>query len=94
MRVWRSASTSSPTAARSYRALAETERTHDELAIANEDMLRANVQIRAMHIAIDELLNVADERANGRMRDLIEETGDDLVALLRGREAPGLRARL
>jgi hypothetical protein len=64
------------------RALAETERARDDLAVANEDLRRANVQIQAMHIAIAELLNLADERVNGRIRKLIEETGDELVALL------------
>jgi hypothetical protein len=63
-------------------SLAETERARDGLDIANEELRRANVQIRAMHVANAHLLNLADEKANGRMRELIEETGDDLAALL------------
>jgi hypothetical protein len=64
------------------KSLAETERARDERAVANEELGRANVQIRAMHVANAQLLNLADERADGRIRTLIEETGDDLAALL------------
>lgn len=64
------------------RSLAETERARDALAVANEELGRANVRIRAMHVAFSDLLNLADERANGQMRQLIEETGDDLARLL------------
>lgn len=63
-------------------SLAETERARDELDAANEELRRANVEIRAMSVANAQLLNLADERTGGRMRDLIEETGTDLAALL------------
>ncbi|MGH3025527.1 MAG: hypothetical protein ACRDLR_03690 [Gaiellaceae bacterium] len=63
-------------------SLAETERAHDQLAIANEELRRANIQIRTIHVAYADLLNLADERTNGRIRELIEETGDELVDLL------------
>jgi hypothetical protein len=71
------------------KSLAETERARDELAVANEELGRANVQIRAMHVANAQLLNLADERADGRIRELIEETGDDLAALLEEQLEPG-----
>jgi hypothetical protein len=58
------------------------ERTRDELVEANEELGRANVQIRAMHIAFADLLNLADERTNGRVRALIEDTGIELAELL------------
>jgi hypothetical protein len=57
------------------RALAETEKTRDDLA-------RANAEVRAIQIAYGELLNLADERTEGRMRELIEETGVELAAML------------
>jgi hypothetical protein len=57
------------------RALAETERARDELA-------RANVEIQAMQIAFSDLLNLTDERTEGRIRELIEDTGQELADLL------------
>jgi hypothetical protein len=63
-------------------SLAERERAGDALALANEELGHANVQLQAMHVAFAELLNLADERANGRMRALIEETGGELAELL------------
>ncbi len=35
-----------------------------------------------MHTAFADLLNLADERSSGRMRELIEDTGNDLAKLL------------
>jgi hypothetical protein len=64
------------------RALAETERGRDDLALANDELGRTNVRIRAMHIAFADLLNLADERTDGRMRALVEETGGELAELL------------
>jgi hypothetical protein len=64
------------------RALGETERARDRLREANDDLARANAQIQAMHIAFADLLNLADERSSGRMRELIEDAGDDLAELL------------
>ena len=57
------------------RALADTEKTRDDLA-------RANAEVRAIQIAYAELLNLADERTEGRMRELIEDTGFELAAIL------------
>jgi hypothetical protein len=57
------------------RALADTERAKDELA-------RANVGIQAIQIAFADLLNLADERTQGRMRELIEDAGQELAELL------------
>lgn len=61
--------------ARLDRALAETEKTRDDLA-------RANAEIRTIQIAYAEVLNLADERTEGRIRELIEDTGDELAAIL------------
>jgi hypothetical protein len=68
--------------ARLDRALVDIERARDEFALANEELGRANARVRAMQIAQAELLNLADERTHGRMRELIEETGSDLADLL------------
>jgi hypothetical protein len=57
------------------RALAETENARDDLA-------RVNVEIRAVQIAFADLLNLADERTEGRIRALIEDTGRELAELL------------
>jgi hypothetical protein len=57
------------------RALAETENARDELE-------RANVEIQTIQIAFADLLNLADERTEGRVRELIEATGQDLADLL------------
>jgi hypothetical protein len=63
-------------------SLADIERARDDLALANEELARANARVQAMQIAHAELLNLADERTHGRMRELIEETGSDLADLL------------
>jgi hypothetical protein len=64
------------------RALVEAERARDRLREANDELARANAQIQAMHIAFADLLNLADERSSGRMRELIEDAGDELAELL------------
>jgi hypothetical protein len=68
--------------ARLDRALAEAERSGDNLAIVNEELRQANVQLRAMQIALADALNLADERSEGRLRELIEGTGEELAELL------------
>jgi hypothetical protein len=64
------------------RSLAESERACDALVVANRELADANVQSRTMQIAFADLLNLADERTQGRMRELIEETGGELAELL------------
>ena len=63
-------------------ALADSERTRDQLVTANEDLGRANLELRTLHVAMTDLLNLADERTEGRMRELIEDTGSELAELL------------
>ncbi|MEJ7569388.1 MAG: hypothetical protein WKF41_14115 [Gaiellaceae bacterium] len=48
------------------RALADAERTRDELADVNEDLARANAQIQAVNVAYADLLNLTDEQTHGR----------------------------
>jgi hypothetical protein len=68
--------------ARLDRALAEAERSADELTTANEELRQANIQMRAMQIAAADALNLADERSDGRLRELIQGTGEELAELL------------
>jgi hypothetical protein len=60
----------------------DSERSRDELAAANHELARANVELRTLHVAMADVLNLADERTHGRMRELIEDTGEDLAGLL------------
>lgn len=53
------------------------------LAEANDELARANVEIRAVHTGLENLLVIADERTHGALRELIEEAGEDLAAFLR-----------
>jgi hypothetical protein len=53
------------------RALADVERTRDRLEESNQELARTNARVRAIEIAHAELLNLADERTQGRMRELI-----------------------
>ena len=64
------------------RGLFESEQTRERLSVAIGELAGANVQLRAMSIAFAELLNLANERSNGRMRALIEETGAELAQIL------------
>jgi hypothetical protein len=57
------------------RALVETENARDEIA-------RANAETQTIQIAFADLLNLADERSDGRIRELIEATGQDLAEIL------------
>ena len=59
------------------------ERAHDDLAQANQELARTNVEIRTVHTAFENLLMIADERTHGGLRELIEETGEDLADFLR-----------
>jgi hypothetical protein len=57
------------------RGLAETENARDELA-------RANAELQTIQIAFADLLNLTDERTEGRVRELIEATGKEMADLL------------
>ena len=63
-------------------ALAESERHRDQLAAANEELARTNLELRTVQVAMTDVLNLADERTHGRMRELIEDTGTELAQLL------------
>lgn len=57
-------------------------RDRDELLAANEELQRRNVELRALQLAVVRGLHVVDERTQGRLRDLVEETGDELAELV------------
>ncbi len=63
-------------------ALVESERARDALNLANELLQRKNAELRTLQIAVAQGFNVIDERTQGRLRELIEQAGDDLAALV------------
>ena len=64
------------------RELAGSERLRDELAASNHGLARANLEMQTLQVAMADLLNLADERAGGRIRELVEDTGGELAELL------------
>jgi hypothetical protein len=63
-------------------ALVESERARDALNLSNELLQRKNAELRTLQIAVAQGFNVIDERTQGQLRELIEQAGDDLVALV------------
>ena len=63
-------------------ALVESERARDALNLANELLQRKNAELRTLQVAVAQGFNVIDERTQGRLRELIEQAGDDLAALV------------
>jgi hypothetical protein len=68
-------------------------RVRDALLEANGNLRRRNTDLEAMHQAVLQGLDVIDERTQGRLWELFEETGDELAELIdealddRGRDA-------
>lgn len=63
-------------------ALAGSERARNDLDLANADLQRANADLRTLQIAVAQGFNLIDERTQGRLREVVEEAGDDLAALV------------
>jgi hypothetical protein len=67
-------------------ALAEVER-------ARRELLAANARLRRLQRTLGRELDAIDEWSEGRLRELVEQAGDELAALvdlvLDGREAVG-----
>jgi hypothetical protein len=63
-------------------ALADSERARDELDVANQRLQRTNAELRTLQLAVAQGFNLIDERTQGRLRDLIEQAGDDLISLV------------
>jgi hypothetical protein len=62
--------------------LVESERTRDELHSANSRLRNANAELRTLQLAVAQGFNLIDERTQGRLRELVQEAGDDLAALV------------
>jgi hypothetical protein len=63
-------------------ALVQSERARDALNLANERLQRKNAELRTLQVAVAHGFNLIDDRTQGQLRELIEEAGDDLVALV------------
>ena len=64
------------------RAHVELEHANDRLLETNDRLAAANVEIRSVHGAFEEVLVLVDERTDGGLRNLIEESGEDLARFL------------
>lgn len=64
------------------RALAESERARDDLRVENATLQRRNADLRTLELAVEEGFDWIDERTQGRLRELVEEAGDELAALV------------
>lgn len=62
--------------------LVESERTRDELHRANSRLQRANAELQTLQLAVAQGFNLIDERTQGRLRELVQQAGDDLAALV------------
>jgi hypothetical protein len=64
------------------RALSRSESAREELRVANERLQRRNAQLQAVQLAVEDGFDWIDERTQGRLRELVEEAGDELAALV------------
>jgi hypothetical protein len=64
------------------RALAKSERAREELRLTNERLQRRNADLQAFQLAVVQGFDVINERTQGRLKELVEETGDELAALV------------
>jgi hypothetical protein len=62
--------------------LAESERTRDKLHRANAQLQKTNAELRTLQLAVAQGFNLIDERTQGRLRELVQQAGDDLAALV------------
>jgi hypothetical protein len=63
-------------------ALSESERVRHELQLANEDLRRENAGLRTRELAVAQGFDLVDERTQGRLRELVEETGAELAEIV------------
>lgn len=64
------------------RALAKSEHARGELRLANERLQRRNADLQAFQLAVVQGFDVIDERTQGRLKELVEEAGDELATLV------------
>jgi hypothetical protein len=64
------------------RSLAKSERARAGLRLANERLQRRNADLQAFQFAVVQGFDVIDERTQGRLKELVEEAGEELAALV------------
>ena len=57
-------------------------RRRDGLRAANTELQRRNAELEAQRLAIESALDAIDDRTQGRLRELIEQSGDELAELV------------
>jgi hypothetical protein len=62
--------------------LAESERARTRLDVDNAKLQQANAGLRAIQLAVAQGFDLIDERTQGRLRKVVEESGDALAALV------------
>ena len=64
------------------KVLAESERARARLDMDNAKLQQTNAGLRTVQIAVAQGFNLIDERTQGRLREIVEESGDALAALV------------
>jgi hypothetical protein len=54
----------------------------DELGAVNKELQRRSGELETRQDAIERALELVDERTQGRLRELVEESGDELAELV------------
>lgn len=62
--------------------LAESERARTQLDTENAKLQRTNAGLRTIQLAVAQGFDLIDERTQGRLRKIVEESGDALAALV------------
>jgi hypothetical protein len=63
-------------------ALADSEHDRAGLRVANEKLCASNADLRRMQLAVAEGFDALDAWTEGRLREMVEEAGDELAALV------------
>jgi hypothetical protein len=63
-------------------AVLDSERARDELQAVNARLRKANADHLVTHVAVAEAFNLIDERTQGQLRQVVEQAGGDLAALV------------
>lgn len=82
LRAHRSLRTAELSSALLEAVLAESERARARLDVDNTKLQQANAGLRTIQLAVAQGFDLIDERTQGRLRKLVEESGDDLAALV------------
>jgi uncharacterized membrane protein YraQ (UPF0718 family) len=63
-------------------AILESERARDELHAANAQLRKTNADQLVTQLAVAQAFNLIDERTQGQLREVVEQAGGDLAALV------------